>query len=347
MNTGNYSSDTKDNDRQVGTGFLSFLPIIFTIILIGNSLLLLAIKSFRIRRVPDLLVGSLANIDLLNDLGPVLMSIIVFQINSDGFRGLKIHALCHIHNWMSLFLRLSASFLASLMALDFVCSTLQPLYYRTKVTCVNVAKIIGCTILSAAFISAWPAMGWGRVYPHRGLCSFDFGSSFALFIAILGYIQLAVVLTSFIAVSRKIKGYEGRLDRLRRGRTLTFQNGKLQASDISEKRKKQFEDIEENGTIKQGSDKVPTRTKEISTIPELEQDNRSRSPRKKRISRHAMESRQFMKILQSAVLLFYVSWLPIIVRIPVSMFYILLLFNVTEFDKAMPLIVESSDIIRD
>ena len=75
-------------------GYTEILPII----LLGNGLLILAIKSFRIRRVPDLLVGSLAVIDLLNDLGPVLMSIIVFQIDSNGFRDLQMHTLCHVCN---------------------------------------------------------------------------------------------------------------------------------------------------------------------------------------------------------------------------------------------------------
>ena len=98
MDKGNYSLSTKDNDNQYGARFLSLLPLFFTIILLGNGLLILAIKSFRIRRVPDLLVGSLAVIDLLNDLGPVLMSIIVFQIDSNGFRDLQMHTLCHVCN---------------------------------------------------------------------------------------------------------------------------------------------------------------------------------------------------------------------------------------------------------
>ena len=70
MDKGNYSLSTKDNDNQYGAGFLSILPLFFTIILLGNGLLILAIKSFRIRRVPDLLVGSLAvDYCVLNRLG--------------------------------------------------------------------------------------------------------------------------------------------------------------------------------------------------------------------------------------------------------------------------------------
>jgi len=74
--------------------------------------------------------------------------------------------------------------------------------------------------------------GLGKVYRHRGICSFDFGGSFALLIAILGYIQLVVVLTSFIVVSRKMNRYEKGFGHLRGGRTLTFENSKLQAIKI-------------------------------------------------------------------------------------------------------------------
>lgn len=87
MDKGNYSLSTKDNDNQCGAGFLSLLPLFFTIILLGNGLLILAIKSFRIRRVPDLLVGSLAVDYCVSNI-----------IDSDGFRDLQMHTLCHVCN---------------------------------------------------------------------------------------------------------------------------------------------------------------------------------------------------------------------------------------------------------
>ena len=104
------------------------------------------------RRSPNWANQAAVNLDLLNDLGPFLMSIILFQIDSDGFTDLEMHTLCHVCNWMSACLRLSASFISTLMALDCFCATLRPLFYRTKVTCVDVVKIIGCGILLAAFI---------------------------------------------------------------------------------------------------------------------------------------------------------------------------------------------------
>ena len=57
VNKQRWTKDTRDNVNQYGAGFLSWiLPLFFTIILLGNGQLLLA----RIRRVPDLLVSSLA-----------------------------------------------------------------------------------------------------------------------------------------------------------------------------------------------------------------------------------------------------------------------------------------------
>lgn len=333
MNETNISRDTIDNSSYYSSGFLFILPIIFAIIFIGNTLLVAAIKSFRVRRVPDLLVGSLAGIDLLNDLGPVLMSMIVFHIDHTGFTSLNISfALCHFYNWMSSCLRLSASFIATIMALDCACATLQPIYYRTKVTCVKAAKVISCVVLIAAFMSALPAMGWGQVYRHRGICSFDFGGSFALLIAILGYIQLVVVLTSFIAVARKMNQYGNRLGQLRRGRTLTFENGRLQAMEIKATREKRMRDIGKNSARGNSSDETKTTTRGISTLIEEGRSNKPvdnncerqsstgwtahpRSHHRQGVSRHVKESRQFIKILGSAVFLFYVSWLPIIVSV--------------------------------
>ena len=99
------------------------------------------------------------------------------------------------------------------------------------------------------------------------------------------------------------------MDRLKRGRTLTFQNGKLQAMETSAQGKdNRIKEMEEN--CKQGNDDVSTTTRKISTLPELVQENRPRNPRKEIINSRIKESRQFIKILQSAVFLFYVSWLP-------------------------------------
>ena len=102
---------------------------------------------------------------------------------------------------------------------------------------------------------------------------------------------------------------------MKRGRTLIFQNGKLHAMETSTQGKdNRIKEMEEN--CKQGNDDMPTTTRKISTLPELAQENHPRSPRKERINSRIKESRQFIKILQSAVFLFYVSWLPIVVCIP-------------------------------
>lgn len=337
MNETNYerSDITSDKGGQYSSGFLFVLPVIFCMIFIGNVLLLVAIKSFRIRRVPDQLVGSLAVIDLLNDLGPVLISIVVFQIDHRGFQSGRIsYELCHFYNWISSFLRLSASFVASLMAVDCFCATLQPIYYRTKVTSDKATKLILCVVLSGAFISALPAMGWGRVLAHKGICSFNFNGGFALCIATLGYVQLIMVLTCFIAVARKMSKYEKRFNGLRRGRTLTFLNGRLQAMEMQTANEGRISHMDENG-IQGGSNikRTCNTTRGISTLAEDDDSNKiteekceqneirrresktDPSVNRCSVNRNVKESRQFTKVLGSVVFLFYVSWMPIIVSL--------------------------------
>ena len=71
-----------------------------------------------------------------------------------------------------------------------------------------------------------------------------------------------------------------------------------------------IKETEEN--CKQSNNEEATMTRKISTLPE--QGSYPRGPHKER-SGHLKEKHQFRKILQSAVFLIYVCWLPIVVRI--------------------------------
>ena len=268
-------SNSTNNASRVSLGVSVLLPLLFTVILLGNLLVLLTVRSFRVRHVPDLLVASLALVELTNDLGPIMISMIVSNLHPSGFDSVQLEALCQFYNWFSCCLRLSACFIATLMALDRLCATVAPFFYRISVTNANVLNLVLSVVLSAAFISSWPALGWGRVLPHRALCSFDFGGGFALFIAFLGYIQLFFVLGSFVAVTWATTRHMKRLEAVRRGRAWTVERGQLR-------------------TVSDGGDGWQKRT-------EGARNTRWR------------ESLQFIRMLGVAVFLFYLSWLPIVV----------------------------------
>lgn len=259
--------------------FSYVLPVICLVIFLGNLLVLLTIKTFRVRRVPDLLIGSLALVDLVNDVGPVLFSTIIHFINSRGFNGLNLNPLCEFYNWAATFLRLWACFIATTMSLDRLSATLWPFFYRTKITLTVTMYIVCGTSLSAAFIAAWPAIGWGEVYPHMGICSFDFGGSYAIFIALLGYFQLIIVLCCFIGVAHILKKFQQRLDALKSGQSLVFRSGNVEI------------DQHHSSSLRMEKSNVKARSGD----------------------RHSRESRLFVKIMAIVVLLFYVSWIPIIV----------------------------------
>ena len=112
-------------------------------------------------------------------------------------------------------------------------------------------------------------MGWGRVLVYRGVCSFNFDGGFTQFIAILGYTQLVIVLSCFVSVARKMSKYEKRLGGLRRGRTLTFLNGRLQAMEMQTANERRMSNIEENGIHgSSNSEKTYNATRGTSTSVE-------------------------------------------------------------------------------
>ena len=284
MTTG--SNNTFGSAPAKPSFFLYVLPVICLVIFLGNLLVLLTIRTFRVRRVPDLLIGSLALVDLVNDLVPVLMSTTIFFLVPRGFNALKSDPLCEFYNWASSFLRLLASFITTIMSLDRLCATLWPFFYRTKVTHAAAIYIVFGTMMSAAFVAAWPAMGWGQVFPHMAICSFDFGGNFAYIIAFLGYAQLIIVMSCFVAVARTLSKFRKRLNALKEGQTMVLKSGQFHVQCESSN----------------------SRAANSSERPGVE-------------SRHSKESRLFVKIMGIVVLLFYVSWMPIIVSTESNMKY--------------------------
>ena len=92
----------------------------------------------------------------------------------------------------------------------------------------------------------------------------------------LGYIQLVVVLTGFITVSRKMSKYEKRFGHLRRGRTLTFENGKLQVIEIKPTQEMRTRCVRQNSSRENAggnSDISTSASRGISTLVEEEQGN--------------------------------------------------------------------------
>ena len=176
----------------------------------GNSLVLAAIFTFTKRSVSDVLIGCLALIDLINGLGPVNISISMYYINSGGFRHIdNLEWLCFLYTWMSSCLRLMACFVATMMAIDRFAAIVVPLFYRTRVTPRGTCLCLLVFFSFSAVIATLP-LAVDKIRAYIPICSFDFTSPFAAFIAVLGYLQLVIVVLCYFSVISGVNAFLSR-----------------------------------------------------------------------------------------------------------------------------------------
>ncbi|XP_032230774.1 tyramine receptor Ser-2 isoform X2 [Nematostella vectensis] len=356
VNSGNTLNHTSPPPK-VGSssGLLVTLPLLSAFILIGNLTILLSINTFNIRRVPDSLISALATVDLLNNILPVWTTLAVLNLDKRGFKGLDNKPFCQFYNWSATWLRLSASFIASLMALDRFLAIAYPFFYRTTASTSLAIKFVCGATMSAAFLAAWPVMGCGEVKPFRGVCSFEFTGSYAYVVAIIGYFQLVLVLLCFVSVARKIKQHVSQLHAMRLGHAFTLHGGNLtlDQSSASNQEISQSQGSDRNInhdnknahvirlghastqrsglTLDQSSAKIQSNSLSNSGGEKSQnggkniRQSQSKGCTRPQAPRHAGEgvheksSRQFVKVLAVVVFLFYLSWMPIIFSITVAL----------------------------
>ena len=186
------------------------LVLMQVFIIPGNGLILAAIGTFKKWSVSDVLIGYLALIDLINGLGPVNISLVMYYEDSGGFRGTgNTGGLCLFYAWSSCCLRLAACFVATSMAVDRFAAIVVPLHYRTRVTTKAVSLGLLVLLIISAVIASLP-LGIENVRTYTPLCSFDFTSPFAASIAGIGYVQLLLVVLCYVSVMFGVNSFLSR-----------------------------------------------------------------------------------------------------------------------------------------
>lgn len=181
------------------------------LIIPGNALILCAICTFGKKTVSDVLIGCLALIDLINGLGPVNISISMYYAGSGGFQGTNsINWLCLFYAWTSICLRLMACFVATLMSLDRFAAIVIPLYYRTQVTPKSAMITLTVLLIVSVIIASLPLIGVVSIRTYTPLCSFDFTSPFAVFVVVLGYLQLLIVILCYVSLILGVNAFLSR-----------------------------------------------------------------------------------------------------------------------------------------
>ena len=182
---------------------------ISVLILAGNLFTVVNIFCFIKRRnTSGFLLITISLIDILNILGPNIVSFFVFFDKESNFY--YYSTLCRIQAWAIVFLRCASALTISLLSLDRVFITLTPRFYRKKWKGkLFVAFCFGKWIVSA-FIATWPLF-WLDAFQiskdtRDTLCLFLYENPFAgFFVVFLLCLMLVCCLCFYVMFSTSNK----------------------------------------------------------------------------------------------------------------------------------------------
>lgn len=182
---------------------LSFAVILFAfsfLILAANLLTIISVLHFTNRKNTfSLLVVSLSLTEVLNVLGPNGIALYVFFDKDKGFQNL--FTLCRVQAWLVVFLRVSASLVITLLALDRVFATALPRFYHKGWKGKLFVLFFFGFWMCAAFLATLPLLwlqGFHVSTDSQGaFCLFTYNSSFARFFVLFLLCLLAICCFSF------------------------------------------------------------------------------------------------------------------------------------------------------
>jgi hypothetical protein len=275
------------------------LLAIWLLAVVGNLLSIVIVSRYKLRRIPDILVVSLACTDLVGTAFPIPVSTFLYF---SGESTLDDNcALCQAYAVVAQFTRYSAALLVTLMLVDRCVWILRPIRYHHGVFrpffCVSVVIMW----LMAAALSL-VSLG-SHIDAGENTCLFRMNTWYGVVIAVFGGVQFLTVFVCFCIIIVEVAKLA------RRRRKMVVNRGKSCAYTLSGKTKiadKDKASIQENGEVK-------------SETNENSKSSSSCGQKMKQLVKcmkekiHPSAEQQFAIMFSAIVVLFYISWLPIIV----------------------------------
>ena len=272
--------DNCTSDRELDPTRLLLVPVAL-LSLVGNLCTLALLAFFKRHTVADVLVGGLAVTDLILVLVPVPLSIYSY-LTLVNFP--QDSPECIIHTTVSLFSRLSACTIVTVIAVNKCVAICAPFAYRKYATPkVLLAALCVSWLINLSFAIV-PAFDTNSIVSHDGFCLFDLASDFAISVAVSNLIQLAVVLVSFALATVVL---------LHNLRTRNKRSARRTASKYEE------------------GLKVSSKAREHNFV---EMMSKFRRKTVLNLAQASIEA-QFLTMFTVVVILFYVTWIPVVVSI--------------------------------
>jgi len=287
-NTMTNSSCTDVTERVDYARGISLL-IIAIIAVFGNIMTILVLSKFKTRKVPDLLVIALAANDLIAAFVPINMSIISYFRGKNYSKG---DVPCNFFGVIASYTRFTASLIVTVIAIERFLAIKHPLLYRKYCTPSLFKKILIAVFIFNAVLAFPPAVDPNTpINEYQGFCLFSFPRVYAIFIAIYSLVQSAIVLICFIWIVIE-------LYRIHRRRTkMTAQSNYNKYSSAMHRDNNVI--FSKSGFASKVSD-FGNRIKKVA-------------PAVGEWLQLSIEA-QFARMLLAVTVLFYISWMPTVVR---------------------------------
>lgn len=204
------------------------LQFALLLVVLGNLLVLLALRSYKRWTAPDVLVCSLSTADVLDSLIG-LQTLVIMNYYLDA---LWKRWVCELYLTLLYTFRLAAATTVTCMAAERAILVLCPIKHHTKVTPARTKKALVVIWLLSLLLSIPPLFGLGhsgyRQESQKCLVQlYDFGVAYAVFIEVYGHLLLIMTLGSYVIINFSTKKFIRRQESLgvyKRHNTIDIRN---------------------------------------------------------------------------------------------------------------------------
>ena len=301
----NCTNITQNQDIEKGTT----LSVIWVLATVGNILTLAIVLRYKLRKVPDLLVFGLACTDLVACAFPIPISLWSYFSGRQITGPEDLVRLCSTYNVVAKFTRDSSIFVVTLMVVDRFVWVLRPIQYHQGAYHKFFSISLPAAWLLAIFLSLLSLVPGVETVPDGNICLFSFQNWYGILVIFYGLIQFIVVLVCFVIVIVKVLKLARRRQKMMIGGTKKSSHSlscntltKLDAVTV------QQEKVEKGQHVTPSELPVKSDDHQLSCFKWM----------KKLLKRvhekvHPTAEQQFAIMFSAIMILFYISWLPIVV----------------------------------
>lgn len=202
----NGSLPVQETRGTVAQGLM--LQCALLLVVVGNLLVLLALRCYKRWTSPDVLVCSLSTADVLDSLiGLQILIIMNYYLDAPWKRWI-----CETYLTLLYTFRMASVTTVTCIAAERALLVVYPIQHHTTVTTVRTKKAVLIIWLFCLIVSSFPLMGFGhsgyRPQLHKCLVQlYDFGYSYAVFIEVYGLILSILTLSCYVLIKLSTKKF--------------------------------------------------------------------------------------------------------------------------------------------